>query len=247
MSKPPRLFVSSPLAHNAQIPLETAQSHYLINVMRRKLHDPILLFNGKDGEWLGQISDAHKKHTSITLKEQTREQAMSPDVTLAFAPVKNVRLDFIAQKATEMGVGNLQPVITEHTIVRKINTDKLRANAIEAAEQCERLDVPNIHEAITLDALLTTHHALIFCDETGHGEPMDKTLATSNQSQATILIGPEGGFSPAEHDALQKAKHATPVTLGPRILRADTAALAALTCWQAACGDWAQKPDFRSA
>lgn len=240
-----RLFVEADLAAGGEAPLDDAQVHYLRNVMRRPDGAPLLLFNGRDGEWNGTLSARGKKSAVVELRERTREQAPEPDVWLCFAPVKRARIDYIAEKATELGVSVLQPVVTRHTAVERVNVDRLRANAVEAAEQTERLTVPEVREPIDLGKLLDIWPAerrLLMCDETGGGPPIAEALSQLDDAARAapwaIVIGPEGGFADVELQALRRIKDVTSVGLGPRILRADTAALAALACWQALLGDW---------
>lgn len=210
--------------------------------MRMSVADSLKIFNGRDGEWSAEISDIGKRSAQLILREQLHQQANEPDVWLCFAPVKNVGTDFIAQKATELGVSALQPVFTQHTIVTRVNEERLLANAIEAAEQCERLTVPRILPAEKLHTVLAgwpPERRILFCDETGGGKPILAALADAPIGQPwAILIGPEGGFSAAEVAQLRQLPYVTPASLGARILRADTAALAALSCWQATLGDF---------
>ncbi len=240
-----RLFVGADLTPGAEVPLDEAHVHYLRNVMRRPDGAPLLLFNGRDGEWRGTLSFRGKKSAVAELGERTREQAPEPDVWLCFAPVKRARIDYIAEKATELGVSVLQPVVTRHTAVERVNVGRLQANAIEAAEQTERLTVPEVREAVDLGKLLDRWpdgRRLMMCDETGGGPPIAEALSGLDESARAapwaIVIGPEGGFAETELQALRRIKDVTSVGLGPRILRADTAALAALACWQALVGDW---------
>lgn len=237
-----RLYTTHPLTPHAQVSLTEDQVHYLLHVMRKQQGDQVLIFNGIDGEWIAEISLLKKKTAEVTLLEQHRPQQQEADIWLLFAPIKNVAQHFIAQKATELGVSALIPVLTDHTIVHKVNDDKLLANAIEAAEQCERLTVPEARSALRLDALLAEWpegRQLIWCDETGGGKPIVSALSHCKKGQPyAVLIGPEGGFSPRELVNIKKHDYVIPVSLGPRILRADTAALAALACIQACCGDW---------
>ena len=240
-----RLFVEVGLATGQEVPLDEAQAHYLRNVMRRPDGAPLLLFNGRDGEWRASLSARGKKGAAATVAERTRPQEPEPDVWLCFAPVKRARIDYIAEKATELGVAVLQPVVTHHTAVERVNVGRLRANAIEAAEQTERLTVPEVRDSIDLGRLIDawpSGRRLLMCDETGGGPPIAEALAAlddeSRRSPWAIVIGPEGGFAEAELEALRRIKNVTSVGLGPRILRADTAALAALACWQALLGDW---------
>jgi len=240
-----RLFVEADLAAGGEVLLEEAQVHYLRNVMRRPDGAPLLLFNGRDGEWRGTLSFRGKKAAVAELGERTREQALEPDVWLCFAPVKRARIDYIAEKATELGVSVLQPVVTRHTAVERVNVGRLQANAIEAAEQTERLTVPEVRESVDLGKLLDRWpdgRRLMMCDETGGGPPIGEALSALDEAARAapwaIVIGPEGGFAENELQALRRIKDVTSVGLGPRILRADTAALAALACWQALVGDW---------
>jgi len=242
-----RLFVSADLVPGGSVGLETDQTHYLKNVLRLGAGARLALFNGRDGEWLAEIDGIGKGWSSLSLIEQRRPQTEEPDIWLAFAPIKRARIDFTAQKATELGASVLWPVMTERTIVDRVKTDRLRANAIEAAEQTARLSVPEIREPVRLDALLDAwpeDRPLIVCDETGAGNPIAHVLAEPHFKRGTpsgLLIGPEGGFAERELDRLKQSSFVTSVSLGPRLLRADTAALAALACWQALAGDWSMK------
>jgi 16S rRNA (uracil1498-N3)-methyltransferase len=236
-----RLYVDAPFAAGAVVPASDAQAHYLLNVMRVAAGKTVALFNGRDGEWLAAVNVPAKRRVDFTLVQQTRAQTLAPDLWLAFAPVK--RLDFLAEKASELGVAALLPVFTRHTDVTRVNIDRLRANAVEAAEQCERLTVPTVHEPVSFDTFLSAWphtRRLYFLDETGGGAPIAEVLSKSSPSPAGFLTGPEGGFAQSELDALRQLPFATALGLGPRILRAETAALAAVTCWQALLGDWAQ-------
>jgi 16S rRNA (uracil1498-N3)-methyltransferase len=233
--------------------LSEAQAHYLRHVLRRGDGAPVLLFNGRDGEWRAVLELRGKKAAMAIVGELSRAQESEPDVWLCFAPIKRAHIDFIAEKATELGVGCLQPVLTEHTAVERVNIERLRANAIEAAEQSERLSVPEVRAPIALRRLLADWpqgRRLLMCDETGGGPPLAAALAAlDDKARAApwaIVVGPEGGFAAAELAALRRIKDVTSVGLGPRILRADTAALAALACWQALVGDW-RRPTPRLA
>ena len=243
-----RLFVEADLAAGLEAPLAEPQVHYLRHVMRRPDGAPLLLFNGRDGEWRGTLEGRGKKAAVARVDERLREQIAEPDVWLCFAPVKRARIDYIAEKATELGVAVLQPVLTHHTMVERVNLERLRANAIEAAEQTERLSVPEVRAPVVLARLLGDWPAgrrLLMCDETGGGPPIAPALAglepAARAAPWAIVIGPEGGFDAAELAAIRRIKDVMAVGLGPRILRADTAALAALACWQALVGDW-QRP-----
>ena len=238
-----RLFVEAPLAATARVVLSDSQSHYLLRVMRAGVGDHVLLFNGQHGEWRAEIVEAKKHAAALSCRAQTMTQLDVPDLWLAFAPIKKTPADYVAQKATELGVRVLQPVLTRRTIARRVNTVRLRANAIEAAEQSGRLSVPVVREATTLDALLKSwprDRRLVFCDEAGDAEPIADALANAKGvGQAwAVLTGPEGGFDPEERALVRAHPFVVPVSLGPRIIRADTAALAALALWQAIVGDW---------
>ena len=246
-----RLFVDHDLGPGVEAPFDEAQVHYLRHVMRRPDGAPLLLFNGRDGEWRGTLEGRGKKAAVARIAERTREQAVEPDIWLCFAPLKRARIDYVAEKATELGVAVLQPIVTHHTIVERVNVERLRANAIEAAEQTERLSVPEVRAPIELGRLLgdwPTGRRLLVCDETGSGPPIAQALAGLDEAARAapwaIAIGPEGGFDAAELSSLSRIKDVMAVGLGPRILRADTAALAALACWQALVGDW-QRPTPR--
>ena len=238
-----RLFVEAPLAPMAMVVLTDSQSHYLVRVMRAGVGDHVLLFNGRDGEWRAEIAET-KKHAAIVLcRTQTMAQIDVPDVWLIFAPIKKTPADYVAQKATELGVRVLQPVLTRRTIARRVNTDRLRANAIEAAEQSGRVSVPEIREPMSLDVLLRSwpkDRRLVFCDEAGDAEPIAEALANAKGDGHAwaVLTGPEGGFDPEERALVRATPFVVPVGLGPRIMRADTAALTALALWQAIVGDW---------
>ena len=241
-----RLFVEADLVPGGTVELAKEQVHYLRNVMRRNDGDAVHLFNGRQGEWRATLAGLAKKSGAARLETQVREQAPPPDLVLCFAPIKGARVDFVAQKATELGVSALQPVVTERTIVRKVNADRLRANAVEAAEQCECLWVPQVTEPVDLPALLAgwpEGRGLLFCDEAGEGGPLDTLAAQRDRWQGWgLLIGPEGGFTDRERKAVLDHLAAVPIGLGPRILRADTAAIAGLSLLQAALGDWSLAP-----
>jgi 16S rRNA (uracil1498-N3)-methyltransferase len=238
-----RLHVDVPLSAGGSVELGQDQTHYLRNVLRLGAGESVALFNGRDGEWRARIAAIAKKSATLALEEQTRPQKPEPDVWLAFAPIKRARIDFIAQKATELGAARLWPVITRHTMVDRVNVDRLRANAIEAAEQSDRLTVPLIHDPSSLDEMIglwPEDRPLILCDETGGPPIADVILAPPlrQSAKAGFLIGPEGGFAEPELDRLRKLPFVTPVSLGERLLRADTAALSVLAVWQALAGDW---------
>jgi len=241
-----RLYVDHGLTGSAEFDLDRQQAHYLVNVLRLGAGDTVYLFNGREGEWRSVIVHAGRGRASVTPLEQVRVQAAGPDLWLAFAPVKRARIDLIAEKATELGAAAIIPVMTENTSVKRVNTERLRANTIEAAEQCGRLTLPDVRQPAGLADLLAGWPAgrrLLVCDETGGGEPIFRALqrhgGTADSGRWAILIGPEGGFSRSELDLLAENPIVTRIGLGPRILRADTAAIAALVCWQAVLGDWA--------
>ena len=237
-----RLHVTQDLAARQQLILADKQAHYLRNVLRLEVGAQILFFNGRDGEWLGRINDIGKKQVSIELIEQTRTQDAGSDIWLLVAPVKKDRLDYLAQKATEMGVGRLMPVMTARAQGGKtVKLDKLQANAIEAAEQCEILTVPEISEVIHLDNILADwpqDRTLIFCDEEAQAGQGLAALDTLKGKKLAVLIGPEGGFDAAERAMLKARTDTHALSLGPRILRTDTAVVAALALIQARLGDW---------
>ena len=240
-----RLFVDHPFSSGQSVSLSEAQAHYVMNVLRMGLGDLVYLFNGCDGEWRCVIDRITRRRCSVTLEEQVTIQKSEPDLWLIFAPIKRARIDFVAAKATELGVSALIPVFTEFTDVTRVNTQRLRSNAIEAAEQCGRLSVPEVDESIKLTAVLADwplDRQLLYCDETGSGiainEFLAKQKATGQSKPTAILIGPEGGFSRSELDLLKERTNFTAIDLGPRILRADTAAIAVLSCWQSVLGDW---------
>lgn len=234
----PRLFVvETPLSRGVRVELDSAQANYLGNVMRLKEGARLLLFDGASGEWLAEVDQAGKRRMALTVIEPTREQEGVPDLWLAFAPVKKGRVDWLVEKAVELGVARLVPVVTQRTIVDKLNLERMRAHIVEAAEQCGRTALAAIEEPVKLGRFLERHdpaRTLYFADETG-GEPAATAFATG---PALILIGPEGGFTPDEATAIRAAPNAKPISLGPRILRAETAALAAAAAWMAAAGDW---------
>ena len=233
----PRLYVAPPLGEGVLVTLDIAQANYLGNVLRLKEGGEVLLFDGVDGEWLATIIEVGKKRMALSVGRQTRPQESVPDLTLAFAPVKKGRVDWLVEKAVELGVARLEPVITQRTIVDKLNLERMRAHIVEAAEQCGRTALATIAEPIKLEAFLRTldpARTLYFADETG-GEPAVSAFAPG---PATILTGPEGGFTPEEGEAIRAAPRAIAISLGPRILRAETAALAAVTAWMALVGDW---------
>jgi len=240
-----RLFVSDELAAGIPIQPSREQQHYLLNVMRCRDGDVVLVFNGRDGEWQAMIQREGKRACQLVMQRATRQQIASPDLWLLFAPVKKARLDFIAQKASEMGCRRIWPVRTDHCQVSRVNDDRMLANAIEAAEQTERLDIAEIMPftdlASALDSCETNRH-IIFCDEASAGDVERNAIRVLSDAapitRAAIVIGPEGGFSDAERTLISARQNSLKLSLGPRILRADTAAIAALACFQSVCGDW---------
>jgi 16S rRNA (uracil1498-N3)-methyltransferase len=236
-----RLYVTGDLGEGMAVTLDEGQAHYLLHVLRAKIGNRMALFNGRDGEWLAQITQGDKRGVTAKCLKQSAPQHEAPDIWLAFAPVKKTPSDYLVQKAAELGVSVLQPVFTRRTIVSRINEERMAANAIEAAEQSGRLSVPEIRSGITFDKLLAAwpqERRLLFCDEGGDAKTMTQAARESRGGPAGIITGPEGGFDPTERAALRALPFVVPVTLGPRILRADTAALAALAIWQAVAGDF---------
>ncbi len=236
-----RLFVEAPLSAGARVVIEEGQAHYLLHVMRARIGDRISLFNGRDGEWLAAVSEIAKRTCTVDCSALMAPQAEVPDLWLVFAPVKKTPADYLTQKATELGARVLQPVVTRRTIVTRVNTARMTANAIEAAEQSGRVSVPDVREPVGFDKLLSQWPAerrILFCDEGGDCAPIADALRQAPRGPWAVFTGPEGGFDPAERAALRALPLVTPVSLGPRILRADTAALAALAVWQSVCGDW---------
>lgn len=230
-----RLYVPAPMHDRESLLLDKPQSHYLINVMRMSAGDPLLVFNGTDGEWKATIQEAHKKSTTLALHEQTRPHINGPDVWLLFAPLKKDRTDFVIEKATELGVSQIMPVATHRTQTSRINVERLQATAIEAAEQSRRLTKPEVLDVQSLNDILNNWPAnrrLIYMDETGNGAPLISALGNVTEPLG-ILIGPEGGFETSELDALGKLTFSVGADLGPRILRAETAVVAALAIRQA--------------
>ena len=251
----PRLYVDMPLNSGAVLSLDEAAANYLARVLRLGIGGEVRLFNGRDGEWLARIDAVGSRRIEVTLTRQTRPQAgpTGPGLTLLFAPVKKDETDLIVEKATELGAARLQPVLTERSQTRTVRLDRFRKIVLEAAEQTERLDLAEVHDVLplarALDAL-PAGTALIYCDEAGdeagaawggaggRAAPMLGVLQALKGREAAILVGPEGGFTPFERAGLRGRKETWPVSLGPRILRAETAVISALTLWQSVCGDW---------
>ena len=251
----PRLYVAEHLQKGARIAADERATHYLLNVLRRGSGDPLLLFNGRDGEYRGRIADAAKRRLVLEALEQSRAQEAEPDLWLCFAPLKKDAVDFLVEKGTELGVTRFQPVLTAHTASNRINQSRLTTVAIEAAEQSERLTVPEVLEPVTLETLRTgwpKDRQLLVCAEAGEAAPIAQALTgltsdVSSPNKFAVLIGPEGGFQVDELDRLKKLPFVTAIGLGPRILRAETAALAALSVFQAVLGDGATRPPRSSA
>ena len=239
----PRVYLDAPLAEGQAVSFDRAQANYLLNVLRLKHGDALLLFNGRDGEWQTRLAGTGKRALTAVIGERMREQPRPSDLHFLFAPLKHARLDYLVQKAVEMGASRLQPVITRHTQVARINLDRMRANVIEAAQQCGILTLPEVTEPVTFKAAIgpaDTGRLLVFCDE--NAEVKDPVAALAAAARAglplAVLIGPEGGFAEEERDSLLKRPNVVRIALGPRILRADTAAVAALALVQAVLGDW---------
>ncbi len=236
-----RLYVEHPLAQGQTVPLDRDQAHYLFGVMRQGPGDAVLLFNGRDGEWRATVAEAGKRGGALSVEDQTAPQRDPPDLWLLFAPIKKARTDFIVEKAAEMGAARILPVQTEFTNAERIRQDRLQAHAVEAAEQCGGTYVPEVTDLHRLDRLLADWpegRQLMFCDEALAGQAEAVRQDGRAPAPWAILIGPEGGFSEAERTRLAALPFAHPVSLGPRILRADTAAVAAMTVWQQTFGDW---------
>jgi 16S rRNA (uracil1498-N3)-methyltransferase len=242
----PRLFVKGDIEPGRKIGLSPAQANYLRNVLRLKDGGPVLVFNGRDGEWRASLRSG-RKAASLEAEEQTRPQMAPNDLEYLFAPLKHARIDYMAQKAVEMGASRLCPVLTRHTQARRVNIERMRVNAIEAAEQCGILNVPEIAEPVSLDALVagwTPTRLLVFCDEGAKtADPVAalspaRTGGLMGALPVSLLVGPEGGFAEEERKALCALPNVIRLALGPRVLRADTAAVAALALIQAVLGDW---------
>ncbi|MTD95541.1 16S rRNA (uracil(1498)-N(3))-methyltransferase [Hyphomicrobium sp. xq] len=236
-----RMFVAAPLSVGASVTCTPEQANYLVNVMRLAAGAEILVFNGRDGEWRARLAEVGKRRCSLECLALVRPQRAGPDVHYVFAPLKHARLDYMVQKATELGVAHLQPVLTRRTVATRVNLERMQANAIEAAEQCGVLRVPTVGEPLKLEALLANWDAgrrLIFGDEAAEVASPLAALAGMASGPLAVLIGPEGGFDPAERTLLLEKSYATAISLGPRVMRADTAAVAALALVNAALGDW---------
>lgn len=235
-----RLYVEHPLGDGQSVPLDRAQAHYLFGVMRQSVGGHVLLFNGRDGEWRAEVVEAGKRGGMLACIEQTKPLQMPPDLWLCFAPIKKARTDFIVEKAAEMGAARIVPVQTEFTNSGRIQRDRLQAHAVEAAEQCGGTFVPEVADLVRFDRLLQNWDAgrqIMFCDE-ALAASRPSSLVAGAVGPWAIFIGPEGGFSERERAKLKALDVSVAVSLGPRILRADTAAVAAMTVWQQTYGDW---------
>lgn len=236
-----RLFLPQTLAPGIRIALAERQAHYLLHVLRMKPGSEILVFNGRDGEWRAECLEAGRKSITLHIISQERPQPRAPDLVYCFAPLKHARLDYMVQKAVEMGAGILQPVMTARTQVTRLNLERMKANAIEAAEQCGILSIPECRPPMPFDALLAAWdpgRCLIFCDETAQGHNPVPLLSQLECKALGLIVGPEGGFTDDERRALKAHGFVTAIPLGPRILRADTAAVTALAVINATLGDW---------
>lgn len=239
-----RIFLPDDLSAGKDVETGRDHAHYLANVLRMREGGELLVFNGRDGEWLARITGLSKKLARLSLREQARPQTPQPDLLYCFAPIKQGRLDYLVQKAVEMGAGVLQPVMTQHTQVPKLGVERLRSNVIEAAEQCGILFVPAVREPVKLERLVADwdeERRLVYCDEDAPGNNPLPALSALAGEKLGLLVGPEGGFSQAERAMLRPLPYIVPIPLGPRILRADTAAVAALAVIQAAAGDWREE------
>lgn len=236
-----RLFVEDDLSEGAAIALARNAAHYLISVLRLKEGGEILVFNGRDGEWRAALAPSGRRGGELRLLARTRPQPEAGGPALLFAPLKHARLDYMVQKAVEMGAGILRPVLTRRTVATRVNLDRMRANAIEAAEQCGILAVPQIAPEVRLEealAALAPERLVVFCDEDAPLADPVRALSVAGAGEVALLVGPEGGFDPAEREAILARPAICRLSLGPRILRADTAAVAALALIQAVRGDW---------
>jgi 16S rRNA (uracil1498-N3)-methyltransferase len=246
----PRLYIDAPLADGARLTLDGAQANYLKNVLRLKAGDGVLAFYGRDGEWRASLADGGKRSAALDVVEQTRSQTTARDLHYLFAPLKHARLDYMVQKAVELGASRLQPVTMQHGQVGRINLERMRANAIEAAEQCGILNIPEVAEPLSFERMIATREParlLVFCDEAADVRDPVAALAAARQGAEApplaVLIGPEGGFAEHERAALSALPNVVRLALGPRILRADTAAVAALALVGAVLGDWREGPE----
>lgn len=237
-----RLFVEADLGPGAGVPASEPQANYLLNVLRLKAGAQLLVFNGRDGEWRAEITDVRKRACSLRILVQTRPQTSGPDLHYLFAPLKHARLDYMVQKAVELGAARLSPVLTRRTVPDRVNLDRMRANAIEAAEQCGVLRIPDVDAPVSLERALANWdegRTLVFCDEEAPvSDPLAALSKIKRGSPVAVLIGPEGGFTGEERQLVRACPFVVPLAMGPRIMRADTAAVAALALVNAAAGDW---------
>lgn len=242
----PRLFIPHSLGEGALVRLSETQAHHMVHVLRKKVGDPVMLFNAKEGEWLGEFSACHKKDATVLLKKMTRLPKPEPEFCLVFAPLKHDALTNMLEKATELGIASFWPVNTDHTIVTRVALEKWEMIVQQSAEQSERCSIPSLHPFQPLQTLLLNWPAnrlLFYADERGNGLPLPQALKTlPNGKDSGILIGPEGGFSQKEQTFLRTFPFVIPITLGPRILKADTAAITAISCVLAEWGDWHERP-----
>ena len=240
MKTTPRLHIEASLAPNAEVILTREQAHYLMGVLRMGPGAALRVFNGRDGEWLACLTSVSKKFVALRCEQLVEGAARPPDIDYLFAPLKHARLDYMVQKATELGVRRLRPVMTQHTVAERVNLERMRANVVEAAEQCNLVYVPEVLAPVKLKLLLgqwDAERSLLFCDETmENSNPLE--ILKQVKAPAAVLVGPEGGFTLDEITLLRSLRFVVPISLGPRILRADTAAIAVLTLVQACCGDW---------
>jgi 16S rRNA (uracil1498-N3)-methyltransferase len=240
--KSPRLYVNAPLAPGASLALDRAQAHYLTHVLRLKTGQPVLVFNGHDGEWSASLADGGKRAATLAVTARTRPQTKALDLHYLFAPLKSGRLDYMVQKAVEMGVSRLRPILTRHGQVARVNLERMRANSVEAAEQCGILSLPEIEAPVALAQYMAQRDParwLVFCDEDAEAaNPVAALQTVPPRALLAVLVGPEGGFAADERAALLDLPNVARLSLGPRILRADTAAVAALAVVQAVLGDW---------
>jgi len=241
IAKAPRLFVEADLSPGAEVACAPGQANYLINVLRLRAGAPVRVFNGRDGEWLAEIVSAKRGKCTLAARERLRAQETPPDIQYLFAPLKKARLDYMVQKATELGVAALRPVMTAYTVAERVNLERMRANAVEAAEQCNILWVPEVARPQPLRTALADwpeERRLIFCDEDAPVASPIAALSAIAPGPLAVLVGPEGGFNAEERALLRDAAFAVPISLGPRVMRADTAAVAALALVNAVLGDW---------
>ena len=240
MKTTPRLHIAESLSATQEIVLSREQAHYLTGVLRMSAGDAVRAFNGRDGEWLAYLATVNRKSVSLRCERRVAEAKLPPDIDYVFAPLKHARLDYVVQKATELGARRLRPVMTSRTVAERVNLERMRANVIEAAEQCNLVHIPEVLEPEKLEKVLASWEqgrSLVYCDETKiDANPLESLKAL--QTPSAVLVGPEGGFTEDEKKLLQSLDFVIPISLGPRIMRADTAAIAVLTLVQALAGDW---------